>query len=195
MSDVVERTNESPENLLRPKNNSLEDNYVKHDIGHAEVVDRLNDADFLVEEWGIDMREDDGDDGLIYDDRTDLRVYDETGDVIGLVDVKTKSNPQYMGRFNARHYDEYTEQAREHDVPAFVVMFQVDRETTEVHDEFVFPIKPDDDEQRVLRSDDSAAVDSFPDGNRAALVPHERRLSWWSMETMLLAESSTNHDD
>lgn len=168
----------TPEDLERPEGNGLEANYELHDVGHREVVERLNDRGLDVHEWGIDMRHDDGEDGIIFDDKMDFKIVDPDHDeVIALVDVKTKSSPSYMGRFNERHYDHYRGYAEAYDVPVFVVMFQVDNATDAVVDEFVFDIS-DSYGERAIRSSESRAVPNFPDGNDAVLVPHNERRVW-----------------
>jgi hypothetical protein len=177
--------------------NSLQSAYQKHDIGEAYFVGRVEQMGLSVEHWGIDMRHDD--DGLIFDDKMDLRlwkpwndrraplrwpserdgvdmrgslVYDEatidgdpelyekadelglepdedrieanTWDLCGLVDVKTKSNDDWMGKFNLRHLVHYTEQAAEHMCPAYVYMTMVDADAEQVgSNHFVTPITAD----------------------------------------------------
>lgn len=181
----MRRGERKPEDLTRPQGNDLKTNYEKHDVGEAEIVERLEGLGYEVTDWGIDMRHDDGEDGLIYDDKMDLKV-SYGGVPVALVDVKTKSGPDYMGRFNERHYVHYHEHAEEHDVPVFVVMFQVDYREDEIHDGFVFHIDGSGDPyDRVHSSADSKAVDAFPDGNTAVLVPHEYRRPWTYMEKRL----------
>lgn len=62
-----------PDDLDRPDWNSLKANYSKHDVGEAYLVGRLHQLGMHVEHWGIDMRDDD--DGLIFDNKMDLRVW------------------------------------------------------------------------------------------------------------------------
>lgn len=184
----MRRGEQSPDELSRPDGNGLADNYEKHDIGQAELLRRLDESaiDAEVEEWGIDLRDDDGD-RIIYDDKMDFRLVDD-GDVVAHIDVKTKSSPSYMGRFNARHYDHYYHHATEKDVPTFVVMFQVDYETETIDDEFVFRLGDAERDVRIERSSKSTAVDDFPDGNEAVLVPHEHRQPWHTLVWQVLLE-------
>lgn len=181
---IMERGDKTPDDLDRPEGNSLEENYWIHDVGTEEFISRCEGLNLEVEEWGIDRREDDGSEGVIYDDKLDFKVYKEKPigvgaterQLVALVDVKTKSSPKYMGRFNARHYDEYVERADEFDVPTYVVMFQIwgIPDTTEiVLDEFVFRV--DHPESEVFRT---PTVKPFPDGNNAVLVPHWHRQQW-----------------
>lgn len=160
--------------LSRPKGNSLLENYDLHDAGEREFVRRIERLGLVVEPWGIDMRHDGGQDGLIYDSAMDFKVLTEDGDVVALVDVKTKSNPRYMGRFNLRHLEDYREHAEEEDVPVFVVMFQVARGSEEIQDEFVYQVGGED--SYISSKDDS--IKTFPDGNHAALVKHDHRGTW-----------------
>lgn len=180
----MRRGDKTPSDLDRPEGNDLQTNYEKHDVGHAELVQRLGDLGCDVVEWGIDRRDDDGEDGIIYDDKMDFKVL-YGGELVALVDVKTKSSPSYMGQFNKRHYVHYHSHAVEFDVPTFVVMFQVDYQDEEVHDEFVFEVGRDDLGERVETSDGSDAVGTFPDGNHAVLVPHEHRNRWEYFEARI----------
>lgn len=54
--------------------NSLVNAYQKHDIGEAYFVGRMHQIGLEVEYWGIDMR--DHDDGLIFDNKMDLRLWE-----------------------------------------------------------------------------------------------------------------------
>lgn len=170
---------ESPDDLRRPGGKDLVESYDLHDIGHAYFVALCEDRGFGVEEWGIDMRYDSGEDGLIYDDKMDFKITKSVGigaaaDVeVAIADVKTKSSPEWMGQFNARHYDDYCEKVEELKLPGFVIMFQVDGD--EIVDGFAFQVGVTDDE--VLRSDEDSAVGTFPDGNHKAVVKHHRRIS------------------
>lgn len=188
----MRRGEKKPGDLDRPEGNDLQTNYEKHDIGQAEIVARLEDMDCTVHDWGIDMRDDDGEDGIIYDDKMDFQVLDESGDLVALVDVKTKGSPRYMGRFNARHYVHYHGHSKDFDVPAFVVMFQVDYRSKTVYDGFVFEIGKGELGERVLQSGDSDAVNRFPDGNEAVLVPHSERHDWSYLERRI-AEQKMKH--
>lgn len=175
----MRRGDKTPEDLDRPEGNDLQSNYQMHDTGEAELVRRCNDLGLVVDDWGIDMRHDDGEDGVIYDDKMDFKIFDESGNLVALVDVKTKSSARWMGRFNERHYTHYYQHASDFEVPTFVVMFQVDSTTDEIHDEFVFQLNRGEEIfDRVESSRVSDAVRTFPDGNNAVLVPHEHRRSW-----------------
>lgn len=187
----MRRGDKTTDDLDRPEGNDLASNYAKHDIAQAEVIRRLEDMGFVVYEWGIDMRNDDGEDGVIYDDKMDLKVYDD-GELVGLIDVKSKSGPRYMGRFNDRHYTHYYSHAADYEVPTFVVMFQVDSTTDAVHDEFVFDVGKGHIYDRVESSRTSDAVSVFPDRNHAVLVPHEERETWNYLHRRLLMQSMEN---
>lgn len=173
LSLSMRRGDKTPDDLDRPEGNDLQTNYELHDVGDAEVAERLAQHGFRVEEWGIDRRRDDGEEGIIFDDAMDFKVYDGDGELVALLDVKTKSSPRWMGRFNARHYDHYNEHAETFDVPAFVVMFQVGSDD-EIHDEFAVNVG----DVEPYRSSEDDAVRSFPDGNEAVLIPHAARFTW-----------------
>lgn len=180
-----------PSDLQRPDGNGLKANYKLHDIGEEAFVERIesHEAPLSIVPWGIDMRDDDGD-GIIYDDKMDFKVTHD-GETLCLIDVKTKGSPRYMGRFNERHYVKYHDHARENDVPVLVVMYQVDYDTDAVHDAFVFEIDGCAElYERVHTSHGSRAVNAFPDGNEAVLVPHDVRQPVETLEARIDAQLS-----
>lgn len=187
-------TDTTASDLDRPDGNSLKENYKKHDVGHQETVERLQKIGCEIVEWGIDMRNDDGDDGIIYDDKMDFKVF-HNGDLVALLDVKTKGSPKYMGRFNERHYVKYHGHTEDFDVPVFVVMYQVHYKRNQVYDEFVFEIGHGDLYENVLTSSDSKAVSNFPDGNGAVLIPHKKRRTWQHLEMMIEQQKIYNRDN
>lgn len=184
-------TDTTPSDLDRPEGNSLQENYKKHDVGHRETVERLAELDCEVVEWGIDMRDDDGDDGIIYDDKMDFKVRHD-GETVALLDVKTKGSPRYMGRFNERHYVKYFGHAEEYDVPVFVVMYQVHYKRDQVYDEFVFDVGNGEMNENIISSGDSQAVSNFPDGNNAVLIPHSERKEWSYLESAITMQIMKN---
>jgi hypothetical protein len=177
--------------LDRPDGNGLKENYKKHDVGHQETVERLRKIGCEIVEWGIDMRHDDGDDGIIYDDKMDFKVF-HNGELVALLDVKTKGSPKYMGRFNERHYVKYFGHAEEHDVPVFVAMYQVHYQREQVYDSFVFEVGTGEMHERVISSTDSVAVNRFPDGNDAVLIPHSERRRWGYLEQRIESQKIKN---
>lgn len=184
----MRRGDQRPEDLERPEGNDLLTNYGKHDVGEAEFIRRVQRMGLSVEEWGIDMRHDDGEDGIIYDDAMDFKVFD--GDnLVAMVDVKTKSKASWMGRFNLRHYEDYYEHAQGTSVPVFVIMMHVDTSgDSKIYDEFVFEIGNNGKYTDVHTSEGSDAVSNFPDGNGAVLVKHEHRRPWRYFEERVSRE-------
>lgn len=186
-----------PEDLDRPEGNSLLENYDLHDQGEREFVERIESLGYRVEPWGIDMRHDD-EGGLVYDDKLDFKVFAQEGSadgsgedkLVALVDVKTKSSPQWMGQYNLRHFEKYKARAEEFDVPTFVVMFQVDRKGN-LEDEFVQRIW---DKSEVLTSKDHSTVRTFPDGNHKVVVPHHERETWTYLVGQIIFAATTEFD-
>lgn len=146
-----------PDELKRPEGNDLQSNYEKHDSAEELVKDTLAKRGMVAQNWGIDMRDDDGD-GVIFDDKMDLKVFTLTDVLLGIVEVKRKTSDYYMLKINRRHWRHYVEIAAEHDVPVFIC--------------FVDP----DMEMHWVRVDETLVVDTFafPDGNEGVelLVTH-----------------------
>lgn len=158
----MRKVDADPDDLNRPEWNSLVNNYDLHDVGEAYFKEIIEDQGLIVENWGIDKRH--HDDGLIFDNKMDLRLWEashdqtqsptdpkldetvtETWDIgldsvertwnlCGVADIKTKSNESWFGRFNVRHLAHYTEWADHYDVPVFVYMTIVDKDNGEVGD-------------------------------------------------------------
>lgn len=151
----------SADDLQREEWNSLKNNYSKHDIGEAYLTGRFHQIGLCVENWGIDMRDDEGD-GLIFDDKMDLRLWEPQGDyedpniwpsgelaheheeatreyeLKGVCDIKTKSNPDWLGVFNLRHLSHYAYWADNYDVPVFLYFTLVDMDAETVGEKNIF---------------------------------------------------------
>lgn len=187
----MDRGEKTPDDLERPEGNSLKDNYQLHDRAEQEVVVRLVAEGYDVVQRGIDMRDDDGEDGLIYSDEMDFEIR-WNGKPVALLDVKSKSSQKWMGWFNERHYESYYEWAEELDVPVFVAMFHVqtapsgdDEEIELATGEFVFEVGVGEKYDRVKASSRDEEVRPFPDRNRAVFVPSASRRGWDHLETRL----------
>jgi hypothetical protein len=171
----MRRGEQKPSDLDRPEGNSLLENYEAHDVGEEWLIEQLESRRLTVEPWGIDMRHDDGDDGIIFDNKMDLKVFDHDGNLAALVDVKTKRSPRYMGRFNERHYEHYSEHAETFDVPCYVVFCQIGPNPDAVGDTVIDSFAAQIGNGHVLTRSNCEAVGSFPDGNGVALVQHAGR--------------------
>lgn len=66
-------TTRDASDLNRPEGNDLVSNYEVHDTGEAHIRQHLRHHGLVPIQWGIDKRHDD--DGLIFDDGMDLKVY------------------------------------------------------------------------------------------------------------------------
>jgi len=174
-----------PDDLNRPDWNSLKKNYSLHDCGEAYLIGQIEEMGLYAEHWGIDERDDDGE-GLIFDNKMDLRFWQPEGDygraaywpseevpeckidvptetpdeittdggltnkyaerwlngegaeieklwnLRGVCDIKTKSNPRWLGKFNLRHLTHYAEWAERYEVPVFLYFTTVDMKNKEV---------------------------------------------------------------
>jgi hypothetical protein len=164
----MQKTQIDPDTLDREDWNSLKANYTTHDIAEAYFKGRVDQIGLHVEQWGIDER--DNDNGLIFDNKMDLRLwepiqgqeppsqwpsdycdgvmhhYGEDGNrwnLRGVIDVKSKTNSDWFGICNLRHYIHYAEWAREYDVPVFIYFTMVDTDAESVGEQNVLvPIKP-----------------------------------------------------
>lgn len=113
-----------PDELNRPAGNSLQENYTLHDKGEQHIMILLTAQGYRVERWGLQARDDDGD-GVLFDDKMDLKVFD--GDeLVGIIEVKTKSKKRHLGMMNERHFDDYQQIATERSVPVAVVFLSPD---------------------------------------------------------------------
>jgi hypothetical protein len=194
----MRRGEKTPDDLDRPAGNSLVENYDKHDVGHQAFVDRITDEGYTPYEWGIDRRHDADEEGVIYDDAMDFKVFRGLR-LKALVDVKVKSREYYMGEYNERHYLKYYGHTDEYDVPIFVVFFQVDTSASgsgdsgsegdqvdgdDVEDCFVSRVDEGgiDDNIETTSEDD---IEPFPDHNYKARVPEDARMSWDEMVEQL----------
>lgn len=143
------------EDLQREEWNNLKNNYDKHDIGEAYFTGRMDQIGLEIENWGIDMRDDDQG-GLIFDDKMDLRLWEPqgnfgqpnfwpSGDLVhhheetprqyelrGICDIKTKANPDWLGTFNLRHLAHYAYWADNYEVPVFLYFTLVDMDAEKV---------------------------------------------------------------
>jgi hypothetical protein len=163
----MQKTQVDPDSLLREDWNSLKANYNVHDVAEAYFKGRVDQIGLQVEHWGIDEREDDN--GLIYDNKMDLRLWepmdgqdapekwpsetalvpkryiynDNEWKLRGVIDVKSKTNEDWFGICNLRHYIHYAEWARRYDVPVFIYFTMVDMEAESVGKKNVLvPIEP-----------------------------------------------------
>jgi hypothetical protein len=89
----MEQTDVDPATLQRAAGNSLKENYKLHDYGEARAIKLLEDKGHSVEQWGIDKRH--STDGLIFDDKMDLRVWEAKG----TYSVSPTPPPSYTGTF------------------------------------------------------------------------------------------------
>lgn len=139
---TLEKTGMTPEQVQAVRDRPLKDSYEVHDVGHEIIVTRLQAHDFVVEDHGDDARHADE---VFYGDGPDLAVYDSSGEeLLAYIEIKCKESPEWFGRCNLRHYNEYVNFANEVDVPVFVWFALVDQETGICHRESFIPVKDTD---------------------------------------------------
>lgn len=160
----MRRGDKTPDDLDRAEGNSLLENYADHDEAHAVFLD-LVPPSISVETIGIDMRHDDGSEGLIYDDQPDLKLW-RFGEPVALVDVKAKTSDEWLGLCNERHIHKYREAVEDHEVPAYIFFHSTESGTS-----FVCNVDGD-----VWLTTEKPFMLTFPDHNNAAYFPEETRI-------------------
>lgn len=131
---MVERTGLTEAQVQEVRDRSLEAAYEPHDLGQRVLEARLHAHGFTVEQHGTDARHIDE---VILGDGPDLLVRDD-GETVAFVEVKTKTDPDWFGRLNLRHYREYVNFANEVEAPVFVWFALVDEDADAVvRDAFV----------------------------------------------------------
>lgn len=144
-ADMRRDTTTTADDLDRPDGNSLEANYSLHDVAQEHVVTHVEDMGLEVEEWGIDERGDDGDEGLIFDDKCDLKILESEDCLVALTEIKTKSSENWFGIINLRHYKHYLALRNEFDKPVYIYMALLDDDTDD--DNYLF----DSDSASIVR--------------------------------------------
>lgn len=113
----------------RKDGHTFQSAYALHDVGEAHVRQHCEDLGLTVSDWGLNARDDDGE-GVLFDDRMDLKLY-YSGELCGLNEIKTKSSESWFGVINRRHFGHYLVHAHEHDVPAWITMCLVEQDDEE----------------------------------------------------------------
>jgi len=196
------------------RENSLRENYAIHDIGEAHFRARIRDAGIVPEAWGIDKRDDDGE-KVLYDDKLDLRLRDEDGDLAGLAEIKTKTNEDWFGIINRRHYRKYVEKAYEIGVPTYIWMGYVEEDPDDfdqpvVQRQACIEIEPWEEFVDVMEGNhphfDAGAADEYlkrnalkspivdyafraPDGNVVVEFDEESFCDWSEMTARVASDS------
>lgn len=130
----------------------------------------------------------------------------ESWELRAIADVKTKSSPSWLGKFNLRHLAHYAEWADTYDVPVFIYMTMVDDEAERVGEEdFITPVPSDWDWPHLIDHYDGDMNHSYgdmkdfartcpivkrtfraPDGNLVVNIEDEHRYNWdWFVEHVL----------
>jgi hypothetical protein len=111
------------------RENTLAENYTKHDIAEQWVTGKLKRHGFTVEKLGIDKRHDMDAESSVC---PDLRV-SSNGNLCGYIEPKSKSveYPQWFGRLNYRHFKEYLNFIENEDVPLLLYFAIVDEDGME----------------------------------------------------------------
>lgn len=81
--------------------------------------------------------------GIAVEDIEDDRLGREEWELKGLVDIKTKANPDWLGVLNLRHLVHYAHWADQYDVPVFLYFTMVDMDAERVGEENILvPVEP-----------------------------------------------------
>jgi len=107
------------------RDRSLVEAYKPHDVAEDRLVARLETHDFEVIEHGTNDRHSEE---VYLGHGPDLQIKRD-GEVVAYIEVKSKESPEWFGRCNRRHYEEYCEFAKSVDVPVFIWFALVDMDT------------------------------------------------------------------
>lgn len=124
VSVALEKVGISEEELMSVRDQSLESAYQTHDIGQDLLEARLEAHGFTIEQHGTDNREADE---VVYGFGPDIAVHSSNDEgPVAYIELKTKTDEEWFGRCNLRHYREYVNFSNEVDVPVFVWFALVD---------------------------------------------------------------------
>jgi len=148
----------TPESLAEVRDRSLEEAYEVHDVGIDILKTQLDAHGLLYKDHGDDARHADD---VYLGEGPDLAVYripdhiernadglgsqyidTQTGqfvppaiarELVCYIEVKTKEDPEWFGRCNLRHFNEYVEFSRDVDVPVFIWFAYIDADDGQLH--------------------------------------------------------------
>ncbi len=143
-------------NLDRKDGNSLRKNYTKHDIAESYCKHIFRGANFKVELWGIDKREENSGE-LTFDDKADLKIYDNN-DLVLIIEVKSKSSKDWFGIFNQRHFKDYLKIKKEYNTEVYVYMTLVDEDKKAITKDAYIPIYSEEQVKNVFQAPDGNMV-------------------------------------
>jgi len=134
---TLEKAGISVESLMQVRDRPLEEAYKSHDVGMDILTSRLEAHGFHCEDHGDDARHADE---VLYGDGPDVAVYrhfdeldQEAVDLKCYIEVKTKTDPEWFGRCNLRHFREYVQFSRNTDVPVFIWFSLIDEDDDQLH--------------------------------------------------------------
>lgn len=130
------------------RNQSFSEAYDSHDVGTAQIRDRIGEHGLVVFNHGDDLRDEDdtysgtGIDLGVQNREQQFRQQSEP-ETCGWVEVKTKSSQEWMGRINASDYQEYRGFATYVGEPVWLYFAHVtDVETATIEDSWFVKIPP-----------------------------------------------------
>jgi len=132
---TLEKAGISVEALAEVRDRPLEEAYKTHDMAESILVSMFETHGYYCEQHGDDARHADE---VFYGDGPDQAIYRGNACVpaeqpLCYVEVKAKTDPEWFGRCNLRHFREYVQFARDTDVPVFIWFALIDEDDDQLH--------------------------------------------------------------
>jgi len=143
---TLKETGLSVEQVMSVRDRPLEEAYETHDIAESMLVSMFESQGYHCEQHGDDARHADE---VFYGDGPDQAIYRGNAcvpaeDPLCYVEVKAKTDSEWFGRCNLRHFREYVQFARDTDVPVFIWFAYVDGESEQLHRDAFIEVRDTD---------------------------------------------------
>jgi len=153
---TLKETGLSVEQVMSVRDRPLEEAYEIHDVAESMLVTMFNAQGYHCEQHGDDARHadevfyGDGPDQAIYPGNACVESFSQKNspcrppsrsegvtvpaeDPLCYVEVKAKTDPEWFGRCNLRHFREYVQFARDTNVPVFIWFAYIGEDSEQLH--------------------------------------------------------------